>query len=213
MVSVIVFDFDGVLVNSLPLKRRAYFKLFNGKNYKNKQVIGGVLEQFRGGLRNVIIKEILGELQYPKGDTHTLVQKYTDRYGQIVKKEIIKKGVSTGTIKTLAYLKEATQLYLISSTPNQILNETTNGLRISQYFKSIFGKSQTNYSLNHVNIKVYHLKKILRRERITPSQLLYIGDSQPDFQAAKFVKCKFLETDCKSVYRLPKLLAKNAFVC
>ena len=58
VIRVVVFDFDGVIVDSNDIKRSAYFKLFSLVS-RSRQIVEDVLKTLDPPLRSVIIGTII----------------------------------------------------------------------------------------------------------------------------------------------------------
>jgi HAD superfamily hydrolase (TIGR01549 family) len=67
-------------------------------------------------------------------------------------------------------------LFLVSATPQNILDTIVERRELTSYFKKIYGAPL---------VKKEILLKILNDEQISPSELLYIGDTLDDGHAAR----------------------------
>ena len=183
MIKVIVFDFDGVLVDSNRLKHEAWFKLFPPKEVSNA-LIADVLVKFKA-TRYDILREIFRRLGKSEGEIESLVARYADKYNEIVQSGISSMGLNAGAEKTLLDLKAKFSLYLNSATPEDALAQTINRLEIRNYFKKIYGQSEPRS-------KEINLQKIINEENVLPSEVLVVGDGQDDLGAAKALGCLFI---------------------
>jgi len=77
MLKAIIFDMDGVIVNSEPLHRKAYFDMFEEFNL---DVSNGLYESFTGKSTSTICKEYLLQenlhLQYVKNYAKYFIYQY-----------------------------------------------------------------------------------------------------------------------------------------
>lgn len=181
-VKAIIFDFDGVLVDSLKLKRKAYFKLFP---LKHSKIIKETLKDMGGRLRSEIITSILLTLDQTKENFEEKINEYVERYNQVVEQEIIKKGLINGVRKTLKKLSKTTSLYLNSSTPLKSLERCASKLRIRDYFKNVYGKTKSKGKKDNVI-------QILKINGLVASEVIIIGDSWDDYQIAQQLGAPFI---------------------
>ncbi len=181
-VKAIVFDFDGVLVDSLEFKREAYFKLFPTKY---SQVVTKTLKEMDGRIRSEIISTILIKTGLPKKDLKDKLDKYIKKYNYLVEEQIIKKGLIEGVKKTLKDLSKTGNIYLNSSTPQDSLERCINGLKIRNLFKEIYGKTNNRG-------KKDNLSRILENSNYSLNEVVVVGDSIDDFLIAKELSCLFI---------------------
>jgi len=182
-IKVIVFDFDGTLVQSNELKREAFFQLF-AKKPKCVKILDDVLGVSSALSRCEIIEAVLkksdftGDIQEEKGH---LVQ----RYGAIVLTAVKQCPEIEGSTELLQRLQgQYYPLYLSSMTPRGALLETMQYRGLVKYFKEIYG---------YPSKKENSLKEILSQEDITREQLLVIGDGESDASSALANGCLFFD--------------------
>lgn len=183
---VIVFDFDGTLIDSNQLKYDAFFELFP-QNELHKRVITDVLNKFLEKSRYVILKEILKRIEKGSGeaiDIETRIDELASKYNIIVISKTKTCKEKTGATKLLKNLSSKYRLYLSSVTPQGSLRDILKYKRLDKFFCDIFG---------YPNKKASVLLKIMRRESIQPKQLLVVGDGASDKDSANEVGCQFFE--------------------
>jgi HAD superfamily hydrolase (TIGR01549 family) len=172
----IIFDFDGVIVDSLGVKTEAFGQLFSsyGRDIalKVKQYHlnnGGIsrYEKFKYYYKSLLNKKI------NKSITRRLDKKYSDL--------VLTRVASAAYIKgALEFIKKCNKdkksCFIISATPEKELRRIVKLKKIQPLFKIVLG-SPKNKSDN--------LKYLLKKFSINSADVVYFGDAVSDFQAAK----------------------------
>ncbi len=184
-INVLVFDFDGVIMNTSVIKTDAFYEVFSRYPRFLKKI-------WKFHLKN---KGIPRELQFRHlvcnliGEKDSKASKHINRLITMYKKIILPKLISAkfinGSFKTIKYAHKKFSMYIVSNAPASELKLITKKKKIDKYFKKIFSSKK---SIN----KSQALKKILRIENIPPKYLLFIGDTSKDQIAAKKSLVKFL---------------------
>ncbi len=185
-VKVIVFDFDGTLIDSNQLKYDAFFKLFPF-DAPPKNIIEEVLGEFLEESRYVILREILKRV-----DTETIneneldnrVQELATEYNDLVLDGAKRCREKPGAKEVLELFSKRYKLYLNSTTPEASLKDIVTYRKWEDYFCDIFG---------YPNDKASVLFGIIERESISPDELLVVGDGKSDKDSANSVKCEFFQ--------------------
>ena len=182
-VKVIVFDFDGTLIDSNQLKYDAFFELFSSKNH-HKQIIKNVLNEILEESRYVILREIIKRLntEMHEDELDDRVQKLANRYNKIVVDGAKHCNEKPGAKEVLVSLSKRFKLYLSSTTPEVSLKEIVRHRIWANYFCDIFG---------YPNDKRAVLLNIIKKEPVNPDELLVVGDGKSDRNSANSVKCKY----------------------
>ena len=184
---VIVFDFDGTLIDSNRLKYDAYFELFP-KDKLHSQAIEKVLATKYEESRFSILAEILRSLE-SKGvpvardqGLNELANRYND---------LVVSGVKTcpdmpGAAKSIKQLSTRYRLYVSSTTPDIPLKEIINHRGWAGYFVDSFG---------YPHKKGRTLQLIKKQEGIDSSGLLVVGDGESDRKSAAENHCRFIHVN------------------
>ncbi len=180
---VIVFDFDGTLIDSNPLKYDAYFELFP-KDEWHAQTIREVLAKMFEESRFIILKEISRRIGGNTGiDLERKVRELAGRYNDIVLAGAKTCPEKPGAQKALTALAQQCKLYLSSTTPDEALKEIVHHRNWHSYFVDIFG---------YPHEKSRTIQHIIEREKVENSQVLVVGDGESDRKSAEENGCPFV---------------------
>jgi len=182
-IQVIVFDFDGTLIDSNKLKYDAYFKLFPADD-RHAPIIRVVLSEIFEQSRYVILKEILLRLGYRKDALlREKVKELAGFYNEIVVAGAKTCPEKAGAEETLRKFSSAYGLYVSSTTPDASLKEIIRFRKWDNYFRGIFGWP---------NEKHETLRRIIASEGLESDQVLVVGDGESDRESAMKNGCPFL---------------------
>lgn len=191
MIKVIVFDFDGVIVDSTKLKHEAWFSFFPKEDVHANLAVAKVMGTLWHESRYNIFRAILKEMQTPEDALEILVAAHALEYGKRVDGAIIEKGFMPGAFDAITKLYEQYPLYINSGTPEEPLITLVQRLGIDRYFKGIYGRPVVG-STEVIDSKKENFKKIMKKEDVKAGELVLIGDGDADKEAAEHVGCHFI---------------------
>ena len=179
---VIVFDFDGVVVDSNQIKHDAWFKLFAPSESVPDQLVEEALREVKE-TRFDILDFIFSRLGVARPHREQKVQIFAQRYNTLVQTQIQSRGLVPGARAALEGLRGNHQLFINSATPEEALAETLQAFDLQQLFVGAYGKPAS---------KSDNLKKIAALTGLSAEQILFVGDSSSDWQAAQYERCRFI---------------------
>ena len=172
--AAILFDMDGVLVDSLD----SWWKSLNAalKNYKNKEISRQeFIEKFWG-------HELLGNLKKLGLDEKIIVFCNNIYYNYIDELKIF-----SGTKETLKNLKKYPKA-VVTNTPRDCTIRILNNFKIDRYFKVIITSDQIERGKPSPDL-VYEACK---RLGVKTEEVVLIGDTESDVKAGRAAGCKVI---------------------
>ncbi len=182
MIKNIIFDFDGVICESVNIKTDAFYEMYLpygkeiAKKVKEHHIANGGMPRYDK------FKYYENEfLEKPLSDER--MQKLSDEFSGLVKSKVIDAPFVEGALEFLKNDSHSYKCFIVSATPMKEMQEIAKAKKIDQYFEEIFG-SPTN--------KREWGKYILDTYKIKSSETLFIGDAMSDYTAAKTHHLHFL---------------------
>ena len=181
--SVLVFDFDGVLADSVEIKTWAFGELYKeyGDNVVDKIITyhaknGGVsrFEKFKH-FHTVFLDQPISQV---------IINTLNAKFSNLVMTAVINSVEIPGATEFLKYYCNSNRIAFINSaTPSQEIKEIVSKRGMDGFFDGVYGSA---------NSKVDNIKYILSKFNVTPEDMVFFGDSSVDFEAAKIVGCYFV---------------------
>jgi phosphoglycolate phosphatase-like HAD superfamily hydrolase len=182
MIKNIIFDFDGVILDSVPIKTEAYRVLF--KDYEDILVEELIkYHEINGGIsRYEKIKYFFNKLLNQEISKKSILKLAND-YSSLTKEELSKsKYLIEDTISFIKRNYQNYNLHIASGADEGDLKDICNSLDISKYFLSINGSPI---------IKSVIIKEIINTHKYCYKETILIGDSINDYNAAKLNNISF----------------------
>lgn len=175
MIRTIFFDFDGVIVESVDIKTRAFAKLFEheGEGIVKKVVSyhlnnAGVsrYEKFRY-IYKEILKRFLSDEEF---------EMLCKKFAASVMDGVIKAPYVEGAKEFLENYSMEYKCFIVSATPQEEIEEISQKRHVRHFFKAVYGAPAKKNDV---------VRDILVKENINPCNAVYVGDAMSDYLAAK----------------------------
>ena len=182
MIKNIIFDFDGVILDSMPTRDLGFREIF--KEFDNELVEELIIyHNQNGGLSRFVKIRYFYEKLLNKSISDDEVKKLAEKFSIIMKRELIKsKYLIEDSVEFIKNNFNKYRFHIASGSEHYELNYLCEKLNLKQYFKTING------SPTHKNDIV---KNILEKNDYFINETILIGDSTNDFEAAKENKIIF----------------------
>ena len=174
-ISLVVFDCDGVILESVEVKTRAFGQIV--EEYGPEAVArmteyhlahGGVsrIEKFEWFYDEVLGRKI----------SEDELQSLNRKFRQLVFEGVMRSPMVPGIMETLVSLHGRLPMYVASGTPSDELLQVLDARNLTHFFKGVYGTPPGKTEL---------LKRIIEQEDMAPNDTLMVGDSSTDLDAAQ----------------------------
>ncbi|MGB7403206.1 MAG: HAD hydrolase-like protein [Arcobacter sp.] len=175
MIKNILWDFDGVILDSMPIRDYGFRKIF--ESYPEELVEEFIkYHRLNGGLsrfhkikyfyNTLLSKEILKEQ----------IQEYADKFTIIMKEQLInKKYLIQDSVDFIKSNHKNYNFHIVSGSEHHELNYLCEKLDLSKYFLSKNGSPTPKNDL---------VKNLLEQEQYNKEETILIGDSINDYEVA-----------------------------
>ncbi|TDQ40409.1 HAD-IA family hydrolase [Aureibacillus halotolerans] len=164
----VLFDFDGTLVDSVPLAVRIFNELASTHGFKH------IHAKDMRPLKEASIKQKCELLGVPIYKIPQLLHVFRSRYREQLDSLDFIDGIE-GVIRTAA--EKSYQMGVLSSNDERVIQSFLHKNN-AEMFHEIIGRSSL-YG------KASFLRKFLRQKQLSPKEVLYIGDEERDIFACK----------------------------
>jgi HAD superfamily hydrolase (TIGR01549 family) len=182
MIKIIFFDFDGVILDSMPIRDYGFRKMV--EKYPSNLVDEFIkYHRYNAGLsRFHKIKYFYNELLNEE-ISENKIQEYAEEFSLIMKSKLTdKKYLISETVEFIKNNFNNYIFHIVSGSEQNELRYLCKELGIEQYFNTIYG------SPIHKNDLV---KSILKDKKYSTEECILIGDSINDYNAAEANDIKF----------------------
>ena len=171
----ILFDFDGVLADSVQVKSNAFFKLYIQYGDEIANEVLSHHEKNGGMSRYTKFKHYHKE--YLNIDlTEDGITELSNSFSDLVVNDVIKSNEVPGALWFLSKYSKDLNFWIVSATPTAEVKMISEKRKISHHFLGIYG-SPIEKSKN--------VKSILEENNLQVSNTVFLGDALNDYHAAK----------------------------
>lgn len=177
----IIFDFDGVILESAGIKTDCYRKF--------AESIGECIEEFiqyhieNGGIsRHIKIRHYFENL-LSRDLSEEDEKNHVDVYTKCVVDSVAKAPFVPGAKEFIKWASQKVPLDIISGTPQNELDGVVSQKQLGSYFDSVKGYPTT---------KPERISELIQKKKCRPSECVYVGDALSDYEAAQTAECRFI---------------------
>ncbi len=181
-IKCIIYDFDGVICDSVGVKTKAFVKLFEPfgieiqEKVKEYHLANGGISRFEK------IKYFFNKLMN-KSISNEEIKIYANEFSLLVKDNVIKSNYINGAYEFIKNHHDGMLQFICTGTPQEEIEEIVLRKGINSFFKGIYGSPLSKKDI---------ISNILANSNLHPSQCIYFGDALTDFEAAIFFGIRFI---------------------
>jgi HAD superfamily hydrolase (TIGR01549 family) len=171
--AAILFDFDGVIVDSVNVKTDAFRALFRDE----KEHLPAILEFHlaNGGMSRFVKFEIIYRDILKKTLNSEHAKELGIRFSELVKRKVIESPYMPGSLDFIQKYSARIPLFIASATPLDELYEIVSRRGLLSYFREIHGAPRSKPEI---------IRDILNRHGLGAADMPFIGDAINDYKAA-----------------------------
>ena len=181
MFSIIILDFDGVILESVSVKTEAFRTLFSFAPEYVEEIVqfhkdnGGMsrFDKFRYIFDHILKSEL-------DPDTFTALSK---KFSILVFQSVINAPFVPGAREFLEHWSAKIPLYIVSATPEPELKEIVQKRNLTLFFRNVYGAPRK---------KAECISEIYTTSGMPASDILFVGDALNDLAAARASGVKFI---------------------
>ncbi|MUP37856.1 hexitol phosphatase HxpB [Labilibaculum euxinus] len=200
MIKAVIFDMDGLLINSEPFWQESETKVFSslGLDVNNK-----MFEQFMGKRIDEVVEVMYNMTPW----NHVSKEKVTEDIVENVIRLVLEKGACLdGVNKTLENLQQASfKIGLASSSKMKIISAVLEKLQLQDYFEVVHSAEFEKYGKPHPQVFITTAELL----GIPPSECLVFEDSLNGVISALAAGMKCIAVPEKDAYNLDKFIIAN----
>lgn len=178
----LVFDFDGVVLDSATLKRQAFAALYADEPEERHRAVVAYLGRRGGQPREVKFRHIEAHI-LGRDAGEARIRELCERFKAQVEQRLLEAPAIPGALEFLARWAGRRPLYLLSATPEAELQAIAARRGLDRYFREVIGSPPD---------KVTGLRNLLARRGHAARDTVMIGDSYNDYRAARSNGTRFV---------------------
>ena len=178
----IIFDFDGVIANSVHLKSDAFVELYSpfGEKIAKKVLFH---HESNGGMSRFEKFKFYHNTFLDKKISDNEINELSKLFSKLVVHKIIKSTYVPGVLNFIKETSQKYKLFISTGTPSKEINLILRGKNIDTFFSEVYGSPEK---------KQIHLEKIIKKYNFSSDELLFFGFFNVDFKAARDKKIEFI---------------------
>jgi len=181
MLKVIVFDFDGVILESVDIKTRAFREMF--KQYPEHLDTIVKLHLDNAGISRfekfkIIYRDYLGQ----PIDERELKQ-LGQSFSQLIYDEILSCPFVPGAYQFLEKYSTKYDLFVVSGTPQDEIRNIVKQRKLDRFFRKVYGSPKPKGEI---------LRRIMAENDFQSGRVVFIGDAMTDYLGAREASVLFI---------------------
>jgi phosphoglycolate phosphatase-like HAD superfamily hydrolase len=179
-VKAILFDFDGVIVESVNVKTDAFREMFANESEHLPAILAFHLAN--GGMSRFTKFEIIYRDFLQRSLSPQESEDLGKHFSELVKEKVVASPYVPGALEFIEKYASSTPLFIASGTPHNELVEILSRRNLDGFFCEAHGTPRTKTEI---------IQDILERHDMTPIEMPFIGDAMNDYKAAVQIGLSF----------------------
>ncbi len=172
-IRAIVFDFDGVIAESVDIKTDAFRALFADRPDHVEEIVALHLDNM-GVSRYEKFATIYRDLLHQTLDEHE-VARLDRRFSELVVERVVACPLVEGALPFLEFASARFACFVASATPDREIREIVERRGLAHYFRGVSGSPTTKAEFVH---------SVLDQHGLAPDTVVFVGDARSDLVAA-----------------------------
>ena len=195
MIKCLIFDFDGVISDSVHIKTLIFKEMYLhygrgiAKKVENYHLNNGGMSRFQ---KFKYFEEIILKKKCSNRKINCLSKEFESK----VKHRVIKASYIKGAKKFLNANYKKYKCFISTGTPQREIIEILKEKNIKHLFKEIYGSPES---------KKNHIKKIIKKYSFKKKEILFLGDSRNDYEAAFDQNINFVAVGKDNFFKKKKI--------
>ncbi|MBF0479332.1 MAG: HAD family hydrolase [Candidatus Omnitrophica bacterium] len=182
MIKAVIFDFDGVIVESAHIKTAAFRQLFSA--WPSQLAEQGVAHHLKNtGITRFVKFRYFYEHILKETYTADIEKELSSKFEQIVFEQVVSAPLVKGAEEFLKQHKSQYKFFIASGTPDSELQLIVRQKGLSNYFERIHGAPATKDKI---------IRSIMADFHYGLNEVVFIGDGESDLKAAQATGVKFI---------------------
>lgn len=180
---VILWDFDGVIMDSMPIRGRGFEEVL--KEYPQEQVAELMaFHEYNGGLSRYVKFRYFFEKIRGEQITEQQVLALADKFSEIMMSLLLdEKLLIMDSVNFIKQNADNYEMHIVSGSDGNELRQICEGLQLASYFKTINGSPTPKKEL---------VRQVIGANNYEKQSVVLIGDSINDYEAAQHNKIHFI---------------------
>ena len=181
MLKVIIFDFDGVILESLDIKTKAFLKVYQDYPEHANEIAHYHLQNGGVSRYKKFVHINTNILRIPIDDNK--IEELANIFSEAVVEEMLKCPFVDGALEFLDKYSTVANLYVASGTPQDELRFIIEKCGLTQFFNGVYGTPRTKAEI---------IQDILNKENVDNNEIVFVGDAITDYEGAKEANVHFV---------------------